>query len=104
MASIPQFTILFLYSTALLCTIAVSEIPPERPPPRSLHNAPLEKGGPYQELKVNFYETTCENAEDLVAQEMKLIQAEDPTLMPSLIRLHFHDCFVRVRNHAVYSC
>ncbi|KAF3332956.1 peroxidase 1-like protein [Carex littledalei] len=55
----------------------------------------LEKDGSHKELKVNFYATTCPNAEDLVAKEMKQIQAEDPTVMASLIRLHFHDCFVR---------
>ncbi|KAJ3674917.1 hypothetical protein LUZ60_005533 [Juncus effusus] len=48
-----------------------------------------------QQLKINFYNKTCPSAESLVSAEMKLIQTEDPTLMPALIRLHFHDCFVR---------
>lgn len=104
MASVPLFTVLFLYFTALLGTLMASEILAERGRSRILDDIPLEKDGSHQGLKVNFYETTCLNAEDLVAQEMKQIQAEDPTLMPSLIRLHFHDCFVQVRNHAVYSC
>ncbi|KAJ4809144.1 Peroxidase [Rhynchospora pubera] len=107
MASIPQFTVLFLYSTALsvLGTLVVSEIPQERAMPRlqlgEYTPAKLEptkqREEPIgqQELKVNFYATTYPNAEVLVTQEMKLVQAEDPTLMPSLIRLHFHDCFVR---------
>ncbi|XP_078148624.1 peroxidase 27-like [Carex rostrata] len=95
MASIPLFTILFLYSTALLGTVMASEIPADRGRSRILDDTTLEKDRSRQGLKVNFYETACPNAEDLVAQEMKQIQAEDATLMPSLIRLHFHDCFVR---------
>ncbi|XP_078148625.1 peroxidase 3-like [Carex rostrata] len=95
MPSVPLFTVLFLYSTALIGTLMASEIPAERGRSRILDDTPLEKDGSHQGLKVNFYETACPNAEDLVAQEMKQIQAEDATLMPSLIRLHFHDCFVR---------
>ncbi|KAJ1691653.1 hypothetical protein LUZ63_015808 [Rhynchospora breviuscula] len=44
---------------------------------------------------VNFYKDTCPKAEELVREEMLAIQNEDPTLMPALFRLHFHDCFVR---------
>ncbi|KAJ1691652.1 hypothetical protein LUZ63_015807 [Rhynchospora breviuscula] len=107
MASVLQFTVLFLHSTALsvLGTLVVSEIPQERAMPRlqlgeytPAKLEPTKQGEEpigQQELKVNFYATTCPNAENLVAQEMKLVQAEDPSLMPSLIRLHFHDCFVR---------
>ncbi|KAJ3687023.1 hypothetical protein LUZ61_016187 [Rhynchospora tenuis] len=44
-------------------------------------------------LVVNFYKDP--KAEELVREEMIAIQNEDPTLMPALLRLHFHDCFVR---------
>uniref|UniRef100_A0A0A9D3A7 Peroxidase n=1 Tax=Arundo donax TaxID=35708 RepID=A0A0A9D3A7_ARUDO len=46
-------------------------------------------------LQVGFYRGTCPIAEDVVLAEMKLILMEDSTLMPSLLRMHYHDCFVQ---------
>ncbi|KAL6610442.1 hypothetical protein ACP70R_040411 [Stipagrostis hirtigluma subsp. patula] len=46
-------------------------------------------------LQVGFYRPTCPIAEDVVLEEMRLILQEDPTLAPSLLRMHYHDCFVQ---------
>ncbi|CAM0883282.1 unnamed protein product [Alopecurus aequalis] len=46
-------------------------------------------------LAVGFYNETCPSAEDLVLHEMRDIVHGDPTLGPALLRLLFHDCFVR---------
>lgn len=113
--------ILFLYCTSILVTFVVSDKPPKKdpddvpgkgrpyrgnpPPTLSYTPPPLQQGSEpstQQELMVHFYAKTCPNAETLVMAEMKLIQAEDPTLMPALVRLHFHDCFVRVSKVFVY--
>lgn len=48
-------------------------------------------------LAVGFYDKTCPAAEELVLEEMRHIVHEDRTLGPALLRLLFHDCFVRVR-------
>jgi peroxidase len=48
-------------------------------------------------LAIGFYKETCPSAEELVLEEMRAIVHEDRTLGPALLRLLFHDCFVRVR-------
>lgn len=46
-------------------------------------------------LQVGFYNATCPIAEGVVFAEMHGILHEDPTLAPSLLRMHYHDCFVQ---------
>ncbi|KAL8171323.1 hypothetical protein V2J09_023127 [Rumex salicifolius] len=47
------------------------------------------------DLAMNFYKQTCSSAEDIVKDiTTKRVQA-NPTLAAKLLRLHFHDCFVR---------
>lgn len=46
-------------------------------------------------LQVGFYNATCPIAEGVVFAEMHAILQEDPTLAPSLLRMHYHDCFVQ---------
>eukprot|EP00253_Pinus_taeda_P008214 PITA_08214 len=43
----------------------------------------------------NFYMTSCPGVEGLVRQVVNKYIAADHTIAASLLRLHFHDCFVR---------
>ncbi|TVU40191.1 hypothetical protein EJB05_13642, partial [Eragrostis curvula] len=46
-------------------------------------------------LDLGFYSQTCPHAEQIVKDEMVKILTEAPSLAGPLLRLHFHDCFVR---------
>ena len=48
------------------------------------------------QLQVGYYSKTCPNVEALVREEMEKIMSAASSLAGPLLRLHFHDCFVRV--------
>ena len=50
-----------------------------------------------QGLKVGFYSKTCPEAEIIVKKVIAQTISEAPSLAGPLLRMHFHDCFVRVR-------
>ncbi|KAG7959365.1 hypothetical protein I3843_10G065900 [Carya illinoinensis] len=55
----------------------------------------LDPANAHKELIVGFYEKSCPEAEAIVKKVMVEILSKAPTLAAPLIRLHFHDCFVR---------
>ena len=48
------------------------------------------------QLKVGYYSKSCPNAEAIVKKEMDQVMYVAPSLGGPLVRMHFHDCFVRV--------
>ena len=50
------------------------------------------------ELSMGYYGMTCPFAEYIVRNVVGEALMKDPTLAGSLLRLHFHDCFVRVHT------
>ncbi|XP_057540893.1 peroxidase 57-like [Amaranthus tricolor] len=46
-------------------------------------------------LQINFYSKTCPNAETIVRQIVQQRFAADKSVAAALLRMHFHDCFVR---------
>ncbi|PPR86251.1 hypothetical protein GOBAR_AA34442 [Gossypium barbadense] len=51
-------------------------------------------GGGY--LYPQFYDHSCPKAQEIVKHSVAKAVAEDPRMAASLLRLHFHDCFVKV--------
>lgn len=53
---------------------------------------------PSAALSHNYYNRTCPDAEGIIHRKVQAWIKKDFTLAPALIRLHFHDCAVRVSN------
>ncbi|TYK07091.1 peroxidase 27-like [Cucumis melo var. makuwa] len=48
-----------------------------------------------QELAVGFYQDCCPGVEYIVAKTVAQYVKKQPSIAASLLRMHFHDCFVR---------
>ncbi|XP_073279037.1 peroxidase 44-like [Primulina huaijiensis] len=47
------------------------------------------------QLRVGFYSSSCPNAEKIVRQVVQNRFSKDRSITAALLRMHFHDCFVR---------
>ncbi|CAL4893686.1 unnamed protein product [Urochloa decumbens] len=56
------------------------------------HGYPASSGSP---LSSTFYDASCPSAHDVVRRVIQDARVSDPRIPASLIRLHFHDCFVQ---------
>ncbi|CAN1322921.1 Peroxidase 64 [Linum perenne] len=53
-------------------------------------------------LSLNYYDKTCPNFETAVTNAVKKAMSNDRTVPAALLRMHFHDCFIRISLHAFY--
>ena len=51
----------------------------------------------HSQLQVGFYRNSCRRAESTVRDDVRDALRQDRGVASGLVRLHFHDCFVRVR-------
>ncbi|KAK7331261.1 hypothetical protein VNO77_25481 [Canavalia gladiata] len=47
------------------------------------------------QLDPSFYRNTCPNVHSIVREVVREVSKKDPRMLASLVRLHFHDCFVQ---------
>jgi hypothetical protein len=52
------------------------------------------------QLRMGFYAESCPGVERMVGDFVRQHVRRVPTVAAALLRLHFHDCFVRVRDYA----
>ncbi|KAF6169089.1 hypothetical protein GIB67_038586 [Kingdonia uniflora] len=46
-------------------------------------------------LTLDYYSSSCPTALDIMRKEMECVVLSDPRMAASVLRLHFHDCFVQ---------
>lgn len=47
-------------------------------------------------LSLNYYEKTCPDAEFIISKAVEEAFMNDKTVPAAVLRMHFHDCFIRV--------
>jgi peroxidase len=47
-------------------------------------------------LVLDYYKEKCPLVEEIVRRNVQIAMIKDPRMAASLLRLHFHDCFVMV--------
>ncbi|MFS7900029.1 putative peroxidase [Helianthus anomalus] len=55
-------------------------------------------------LSSNYYDQTCPMVESMVTSAVKKAMLNDRTVPAALLRMHFHDCFIRVNHMHFNSC
>ena len=60
------------------------------------------RGHPWGGLFPQFYDHSCPQAKEIVRSVVAQAVARETRMAASLVRLHFHDCFVQVACHTAF--
>ena len=60
--------------------------------------------GASAQLSSTFYDTSCPNALSTIRSAVNAAVAQENRMGASLLRLHFHDCFVQASPYVLLSC
>lgn len=82
---------LFLALCLLVLKFSVTDSAEEVP--NTLKEACIGTGGSFF-LEIGIYTDRCPEAEAIIFSWVEKAVSEDPRMAASLLRLHFHDCFV----------
>lgn len=55
-------------------------------------------------LNFTYYDRTCPRAESIITNAVKNAVSKDKTVPAGLLRMHFHDCFIRVTLSTKVVC
>lgn len=55
------------------------------------------------QLQLNFYSKSCPKAEKIIQEYVLKHIPNAPSLAAALLRMHFHDCFVRVSIYIIFG-
>lgn len=55
------------------------------------------------ELDAHYYDKTCPQAEKIISDTVLRASTFDPKVPARILRIFFHDCFIRVRNTTFIS-
>ena len=81
------FLLLIILELSTTCAVATQG---------NVSKKPLNSLPPEALLSIDHYDRTCPDAEGIISQKVAAWVKKDPTLAPAIIRLHFHDCAIRV--------
>ncbi|KAE9455081.1 hypothetical protein C3L33_13003, partial [Rhododendron williamsianum] len=86
---------LFLALCLLVLKFSVTDSAEEVP--NTLNEACIGTGGSFF-LEIGIYTDRCPEAEAIIFSWVEKAVSEDPRMAASLLRLHFHDCFVNASS------
>jgi hypothetical protein len=97
-----SISVLLFFLLGLALLISASALPGVASDVLKIHT--LSETSPFEDcLSFSYYQQKCPDAEAIINRKLKQWFQKDYTLAASLIRLHFHDCSVRVRMFSIGS-
>lgn len=86
------YMVLFKFSVALCST-----------PDEALNKECVDGATASIVLTFDFYQSICPEAEPIIFSWVEKAVSDDPRMAASLLRLHFHDCFVNASHFVSHT-